>query len=57
MCGDKKSFATQQAILSLIKTRKKVINRKRYRGAVLLDLSKALGLLLAKLHACIWIYE
>ena len=50
MCGHEK------VLLPLIETRKKVLDRKGYRGAVLMDLSNAFDtinydLLLAKLHA------
>ena len=49
-------YTTQQALLPLIETWKKVLERKRYGGAVLMDLTKAFdminyGLLLAKLIA------
>ena len=55
MCGYRKGFSTQQALLSLIETWKKVLDRKGYGGPVLMDLSKAYDtmnydLLLAKLH-------
>ena len=53
MCGYRKGFSTHQALLSLIE---KVLDRKGYGGAVLMDLSKTFDtinydLLLAKLHA------
>ena len=55
MCGYRKGFSTQQTLLSLIETWKKVLDRKGYGGPVLMDLSKAYDamnydLLLAKLH-------
>ena len=55
MCGYRKGFSTQQTLLSLIETWKKVLVRKGYGGPVLMDLSKAYDtmnydLLLAKLH-------
>ena len=56
MCGYRKRASTQQVLLSLIETWKKVLDGKGYGGAVLMDLSKAFDtinydLLLAKLHA------
>ena len=56
MCGSRKGFSTQQALLFLIETWKNVLARKAYGGAVLMDLSKAFNtinydLLPAKLHA------
>ena len=56
MCGYRKGFRTQQTLLSFIETWKKVLDRKGYGSAVLMDLSKAFDtinddLLLAKLHA------
>ena len=56
MCGSRKGFSTQQALLFLIETWKNVLDRKAYVGAVLMDLSKAFNtinydLLPAKLHA------
>ena len=55
MCGSRKGVSTQQALLSLIETWKKVLDRRAYGGAVLMDLSKAFNtinydLLPAKLH-------
>ena len=41
MCGYRKGFSTQQALLSLIETWKKVLDTKGYGGAVFIDLSKA----------------
>ena len=41
VCGYRKGFSTQQASLSLIETLKKVLNRRGYGGAVLMDLSTA----------------
>ena len=38
MCGYSKVFSTQQALLSLTETWKKVLDRKGYGGAVLMDL-------------------
>ena len=56
LCGFRKGFSTQQALTSLLEKWKIVLNRKRYTGAMLMDLSKAFDtlnhdLLIAKLHA------
>ena len=56
LCGYRKGFSTQQALLSLIEKWKTVLDSKSYGGAVLMDLSKAFdtinhNLLIAKLHA------
>ena len=56
LCGYRKRFSTQQALLSLIEKWKIVLDSKGYGGAVLMDLSKAFDtinhdLLIAKLHA------
>ena len=56
LCGYKKGFTNQQALLSLIEKLKIVLDSKGYGGAVLMDLSKAFDtiihdLLIAKLHA------
>ena len=55
MCGYRKDFSTQHALLSLIEKWKKVTDNKGYGGAILMDLSKAFNtinhdLLIAKLH-------
>ena len=55
MCGYRKGFSTQHALLSLIEKWKKLLDNKGYRGAILMDLSKAFDtinhdLLIAKLH-------
>ena len=55
VCGYRKGFSTQHALLSLIEKWKKVLDNKRYVGAILMDLSKAFDtinhdLLTAKLH-------
>ena len=56
LCGYRKGFSTQQALLSLLERWKNVLDKKGYGGAVVMDLSKAFGmlnhdLLIAKLHA------
>ena len=40
MCGYRNGFSTQHALLSLIEKWKKVLDNKRYGGAVSMDLSK-----------------
>ena len=61
MCSYRKGFSTQQVLFSWIETSKKVLDRKGYGRAVLLDISNAFNtifydLLLVKLHVYIWIY-
>ena len=56
LCGYRKGFSTQFALLSLIEKWRKALDNKGYAGAVLMDLSKAFDtinheLLIAKLHA------
>ena len=56
LCGYKKGFSTQTALLGLAKNWKASLDKKGYAGAVLIDLLKAFdttnhGLLLAKLNA------
>ena len=56
MFGYKKGFITQQALLPLIETWKKVLDRNGYEDAVPMDLSKSsdtinYDLLLLRLHA------
>ena len=56
LCGYRKVFNTQQALLALIENWEKVLDNKGFAGAVLMDLSKAFDtinydLLVAKLHA------
>ena len=56
LCGYRKGFSTRQVLISLLEKWKIVLDRKGYSGAILMDLSKALGtlnddLLIAKLHA------
>ena len=55
MCGYRKGFSTQHALLSLIEKWKNVLDNKGYGGARLMDLSKAFNtinhdFLIAKLH-------
>ena len=56
LCGFRKGFNTQQALLTLIENWKNALDRKGFGGNVLMDLSKAFDtldheLLIAKLHA------
>ena len=56
LCGYRKNFNTQQALLALTENWKKVLDNKGFAGAVLIDLSKAFdtinhNLLVAELHA------
>ena len=56
LCGYRKDFNTQHALISLIERWRKSLDNKGYGGAVLMDLSKAFDtlnhdLLIAKLHA------
>ena len=56
MCGYRKGFSTQQALLSLIERWKNTLDQNGYGGAILMDLSKAFDtinhdLLIAKLGA------
>ena len=56
LCGYRKGYGSQQALISLIESWKKSLDKKGYGGAILMDLSKAFDtikhdLLLAKLHA------
>ena len=41
MCGYRKDFSTQQALLSLIVRWKNTLDQNGYSGAILMDLSKA----------------
>ena len=56
LCGYRKGFSSQQALMSLIENCKKVLDKKGFGGAVLMDLSNAFdiikyNLLIAKLYA------
>ena len=56
LCGYKKGFSTQLALLPLTEKWKKALDNKSFGGAVLMDLSKAFDTinhdpLIAKLHA------
>ena len=55
MCGYRKGFSTEHALLSLIEIWKKVLNNKGYDGVILMDLSKVIDtinhdLIFAKLY-------
>jgi len=56
LCGYRKGFNTQTALLSLIEQWRSILDAKGFAGAILMDLSKAFDtinheLLIAKLHA------
>ena len=56
LCGYRKGFSSQQALMSLIENWRRVLEKKDFGGAVLMDLSKAFDkikhdLLIAKLYA------
>ena len=56
LCGYRKGFNTQQAILALVKKLRKSLGNKGFGGAILMDLSKAFDTLnhdplIAKLNA------
>ena len=56
LCGYRKGYSTQSALILLIERWKKKLDEKGYAGAILMDLSKAFDtidheLLIAKLHA------
>ena len=55
LCGYRKGFSTQDAILGMIEKWKAALDKREYSGAIFMDLSKAFDtlnhdLLLAKLH-------
>ena len=55
MCGYRKGYNTQYALLALLEKWKRILDKQGYAGAILMDLSKAFDtinhdLLLAKLH-------
>ena len=56
LCGNRKGFNTQHALLTLVENLRKSLDKKGFCGAILMDLSKAFDtlnhdLLTAKLHA------
>ena len=56
LCGYRKGFSSQQALMSLIENWKRVLDKKGFGGAVLMDLSKAFDtikhdLLITRLYA------
>ena len=56
LCGFRKGYSTQYALISLLEKWKSTLDKKGYAGAILMDLSKAFDcidheLLLAKLYA------
>ena len=56
LCGYRKGYSTQYALLSLIEKWKQMLDKQGYAAAIIMDLSKAFDtinheLLLAKLHA------
>ena len=56
LCGYRKGYNSQQALISLIESWRKHLDNKGFGGSVLMDLSKAFDtikhdLLIAKLHA------
>ena len=62
LCGYRKNFNTQQALLGLLENWKKVLDNKDFGGAVLMDLSKAFDkinhdLLIAKVHTYGFSYD
>ena len=56
LCGCRKGYSTQHALICLNEKCKKILDKKGFCGAVLMDLSKVFDtinhkLLIAKLHA------
>ena len=56
ICGYRKGFSTQHALISLLEKWRNILDKKGFSGAILMDLSKAFDclnhdLLIAKLHA------
>ena len=56
MCGYRKGYNTQYALMALLEQWKRILDSQGYAGTVIMDLSKAFDtvnyeLLLAKLHA------
>ena len=56
LCGYRKGFRTQQALISLLEKWKIVLDRKGYADTILIDLSKAIDtlnhdVLIAKIYA------
>ena len=56
LCGDRKSYCTQQALILISIIWSKIIDKNGYAGAILMDLNKAFDainhqLIIAKLHA------
>ena len=61
LCGYRKGYKAQHALIALIEKWKIILNKNGYAGAVLMDLSKAFDtlnhdLLIAKLNAYLLIY-
>ena len=52
LCGYRKGYNTQQALVSLIEKWKKILDEKSFGGAVLIDLSKAFNTLNHKTPYC-----
>ena len=62
ICGNRKGFNTQHALLTLVENLRKSLDKKGFCGAILMDLSKAFDtlnhdLLTAKLHASFRFYR
>ena len=58
LCGYRKGFSTQQALLSLIEKWKIVLDSKGYGGAVIMDLSKTFDTINHDHQtACLWIFK